>query len=142
MTQPLRIVVNNKTYLVEIANPTASPLTVSVNGQPYTVFVDQPSSDGGRANSSPPAVASMGSHPPANAAPPADPKQVSAPMPGTILEIKAKPGDKVSYGQPLCVLEAMKMKIAIRSPRDGVVFKIHVAEKQSVAYGESLVTFE
>src|SRR5689334_1989726 len=47
-----------------------------------------------------------------------------APIPGVIISVSIAPGDTVSYGQELCVLEAMKMKQAIRSPRDGVIAQV------------------
>lgn len=77
---------------------------------------------------------------------PADPpdpqaSEIRAPMPGNILDITVKPGDKVSIRQRLCSLEAMKMKNAIHSPQDGVIASVEVAEGQAVAYGDVLFTF-
>ena len=63
-------------------------------------------------------------------------------MPGNILDIAVKPGDKVAARQQLCSLEAMKMKNAIRSPGEGVIASVEVAEGQSVAHGDVLFTFE
>ncbi len=45
-------------------------------------------------------------------------------------------------GQPLCALEAMKMKSIIRSPREGVISAVHVSEGQVVVHGELLFSFE
>jgi len=75
---------------------------------------------------------------------PAGPKvsAVKAPMPGNVLGIRVKPGDKVSFKQTLCSLEAMKMKNAIRSPRDGVIATVNVTEGQAVAHGDVLFTFQ
>ncbi len=69
-------------------------------------------------------------------------KDVRAPMPGTIGEIAVAAGEAVSFGQTLCVLEAMKMKSAIRSPRDGVIASVEVTAGQGVAYGKVLFTFQ
>jgi propionyl-CoA carboxylase alpha chain len=63
-------------------------------------------------------------------------------MPGDILNIAVKPGDKVVIGQQLCMLEAMKMKSAIRSARDAVIASVEVAEGQAVSHGDVLITFE
>ncbi len=63
-------------------------------------------------------------------------------MPGNILDIRVKPGDKVRFRQPLCSLEAMKMKNLIRSPRDGLIASVEVSEGQSVSHGDVLFTFE
>ena len=57
---------------------------------------------------------------------PKNPKKVLAFMPGTILDIDAKVGDKVKAGDYLLILEAMKMKNRIFSERDGVIKKVHV----------------
>ncbi len=69
-------------------------------------------------------------------------KAVRAPMPGHIVDIVVKPGDEVSVGQTLCSLEAMKMKNAIRSPRDGLIAGVEVTTGQAVAHGDILVTFK
>jgi 3-methylcrotonyl-CoA carboxylase alpha subunit len=65
----------------------------------------------------------------------------TAPMPGTIFDILVKPGDAISVGQQLCSLEAMKMKSAIRSPREGIIASVEVTDKQRVAFGETLFIF-
>ena len=52
---------------------------------------------------------------------------ISAPMPGVIMDIAVKPGDKVAVGQPICALEAMKMKNILRSPREGTVASVEVS---------------
>ncbi|MFF4193095.1 acetyl/propionyl/methylcrotonyl-CoA carboxylase subunit alpha [Nonomuraea sp. NPDC001831] len=51
---------------------------------------------------------------------------VRSPMPGTVLLVKAQPGDRVSKGQPLVVVEAMKMEHTVTAPCDGVVAELPV----------------
>ncbi|HCU57729.1 MAG TPA: acetyl-CoA carboxylase biotin carboxyl carrier protein subunit, partial [Anaerolineaceae bacterium] len=68
-------------------------------------------------------------------------KDVSAPLPGVIVAILVKPGDKVSRGQELCTLEAMKMKNAIRSSREGTIASVDVAVGDQVSHGQVLMTF-
>ena len=63
-------------------------------------------------------------------------------MPGVIQAVEVKAGDAVKRGQTVVILEAMKMKNAIRSPRDGVVSEILAQVGQTVGYGEVLVKFE
>ncbi|MEI8191631.1 MAG: acetyl-CoA carboxylase biotin carboxyl carrier protein subunit, partial [candidate division NC10 bacterium] len=63
---------------------------------------------------------------------------LTAPMPGKILSVEVKQGDRVSRGQTVVILEAMKMKNAIKSPYDGVVLEIMVRAEQSVAHGDPL----
>jgi len=67
---------------------------------------------------------------------------VTAPMPGTILDITVKVGDVVQQGDILCNLEAMKMKSPIRSPREGTLANVLINEGQNVSYGDVLFTLE
>ncbi|MEA3447634.1 MAG: acetyl-CoA carboxylase biotin carboxyl carrier protein subunit [Bacteroidota bacterium] len=53
-------------------------------------------------------------------------KEIRAIIPGTIQEILVKPGDKVKAGQPVLVLEAMKMRNRISAELDGEVIKVLV----------------
>ncbi len=64
---------------------------------------------------------------------------VTAPMPGKILRILVKEGDKVKTGQGLLVLEAMKMENEIPAPKDGMIKKILVKEGDTVDTGQSLI---
>ena len=46
---------------------------------------------------------------------------LSSPMPATVVDVRVKPGDRVSRGDVLVMLEAMKMELPVRAPRDAVV---------------------
>jgi pyruvate carboxylase len=63
-------------------------------------------------------------------------------MPGTVIRVLAKPGDRVTHRQPLLVLEAMKMETPLVSPYDAVVKAVHVQEGDRVAGGAVLVELE
>ena len=67
---------------------------------------------------------------------------VKAPMPGTILDVKVQAGDKISKGQVLAILEAMKMENEIMSPRDGEVVSVQVAKGASVNAGDVLIAIQ
>jgi 3-methylcrotonyl-CoA carboxylase alpha subunit len=67
---------------------------------------------------------------------------VRAPLPGKIIDLKVKVGDKVSKGQPLLVLEAMKMEHTLAAPADGTVKSVRYAVGEQVAEGAELVEFE
>lgn len=67
--------------------------------------------------------------------------ELEAPMPGTILEIKVKEGQEVKKGEPLLILEAMKMENIIKAPADAVVSGIFVTEGQNVNKGERIIKF-
>jgi len=57
---------------------------------------------------------------------------VASPMPGKILDIMVNEGDEVTKGQPVAILEAMKMENELKSPIDGVIKKIEAEIGQSV----------
>lgn len=63
---------------------------------------------------------------------------VVSPMPGTVVKVTAAQGDKVEAGQPVLVLEAMKMENEITAPKSGVISAMNVGEGQTVAGGEAL----
>jgi acetyl/propionyl-CoA carboxylase alpha subunit len=67
---------------------------------------------------------------------------LTAPMPGTVIRVLAKEGDRVAHRQPLLVLEAMKMETPLVSPYEAVVKAVHVAEGDRVAGGAVLVELE
>ena len=69
-------------------------------------------------------------------------KEIKAPMPGSILDVLVKVGDKVQANDQLLVLEAMKMENVIKSTGDGVVGKIHVETKENVEKNQVLISFE
>jgi glutaconyl-CoA/methylmalonyl-CoA decarboxylase subunit gamma len=66
---------------------------------------------------------------------------VTAPIPGVIISIVVKAGDDVEIGQSLCVLEAMKMKNTIRSPRSGKIKAVMVHTGQAVQHKDNLIEF-
>jgi biotin carboxyl carrier protein len=68
-------------------------------------------------------------------------KNIKAPMPGLILDLKVKPGDEVKKGDVVLILEAMKMENIIKSPGDGVVKEVKVFLKQSVEKNQVLIQF-
>ena len=63
---------------------------------------------------------------------------VTAPMTGKILSVKVKNGDRVEFGQVVCILEAMKMENEITAPKAGTVREVYVSEGSSVSEGEPL----
>jgi biotin carboxyl carrier protein len=66
-------------------------------------------------------------------------QQITAPMPGKVVRVLIRQGDRVEAGQGLLVVEAMKMQNEIRSPKSGIVERLFVAEGQAVNAGETLV---
>lgn len=86
-----------------------------------------------------PAAAPSAPKPAAAPAAKAGAGSVTAPMPGLIVDVICKVGDKVKAGQPVVILEAMKMQNPLPSPIDGEVKSIHVKSGDSVAVQQVLV---
>ena len=71
-----------------------------------------------------------------------DKSKLNAFIPGTIGEIFVKPGDIVKWGDTLFVLEAMKMKNFVKSPRQGIIKKLHVKSGDRVMKNQLLIEYE
>jgi biotin carboxyl carrier protein len=65
--------------------------------------------------------------------------ELHSPMPGLIVQINVKPGDAVTEGQTIVILESMKMQNELKAPRSGTVENILVAQGQTVDKGALLV---
>jgi len=110
--------VNGKSYSVRIDGGTAL-----VNGQAYQVGVaDSGASDGPAA-------------PAATSGPATD---VSAQMPGKVVRVVANPGDSVNEGDPILVLEAMKMEMEVTAPVGGTIASVNVSAGDQVGTGDVL----
>ncbi|MFR5069791.1 MAG: biotin/lipoyl-containing protein [Eubacteriales bacterium] len=69
-------------------------------------------------------------------------KEIGANIPGTILKVLVKEGEKVEANQPIAVIEAMKMETNILAPVSGEVDKIYVNDAQQVKSGELIATLK
>jgi len=67
---------------------------------------------------------------------------VVAPMPGLLVALHVGEGAQVGMGQPLVIMEAMKMQMEVRAPHDGVIRRVHVTPGQELTAGQLLVTIE
>jgi biotin carboxyl carrier protein len=63
-------------------------------------------------------------------------------MPGVVVKLLVKEGQRVELDQPILILEAMKMQNEIKSPTAGVVKKLHVTEREAVSSGAKLAVIE
>jgi 3-methylcrotonyl-CoA carboxylase alpha subunit len=68
--------------------------------------------------------------------------ELSAPMPATVVSVMVEVGAHVTRGDTLVMLEAMKMELAIRAPRDGVVKAIHCQPGELVQPGTNVLDLE
>ena len=70
------------------------------------------------------------------------PEEIKAHITGVVFEIAATPGARVAAGDPVIVLESMKMEIPVEAPRDGAVKEIRVREGQTVQEGDVVALLE
>lgn len=113
---------------------------ITVNGQAYDVVVEEVS--GAPSSVAPVAHAAPSAAPAVPAAPApaaAGSGCVRAPMPGTVTAVKASVGQRVSQGEVLLLLEAMKMENEIVAPVAGTVTSIKVGSGQSVNTNDVMV---
>lgn len=117
--------------------------TITVNGTVYEVSVEE-----GGAGSAPVRAAAPKAAPkaaPAAAAPKAaagaaGSVEVTASVPGKVFKVEANTGATVKAGDPIVILEAMKMEIPVVAPEDGTVASINVAVGDAVESGDVLAT--
>ena len=69
-------------------------------------------------------------------------EEVKAHITGVVFQITSKPGDSVAAGDPVIVLESMKMEIPVEAPRAGTVREIKVAEGQTVQEGDTVAVLD
>lgn len=115
---------------------------ITVNGNVYDVTVEETGSSASAYSA--PAVSLPKAAPAPAAAPVASGAEgsvkISAPMPGKVLSVKVSAGEKVTKGQIIMILEAMKMENEIVASQDGTVASINVNEGASVEAGAVLAT--
>jgi len=69
-------------------------------------------------------------------------EEIRAHITGVVFQITAKVGDRVAAGDPVIVLESMKMEIPVEAPRAGAVTEIRVAEGQTVQEGDTVAVLD
>lgn len=118
---------------------------ITVNGTAYEVEVEEVGGVSTPVTAAPAAPAPAAAPAaPAPAAPKAAPapsagaNSVSAPMPGTVLEVKVTPGQAVNAGDVLVILEAMKMENEITAPKSGTIVQIAADKGKQVNTGDLL----
>lgn len=135
------VTVNGKTYEVEIEDINARPVIARVEGQRFEVEPVNSAQTAAKneAVESKPVAAQIPMSSPISTG--TSGNEITAPLPGTVVEIFVKAGDKVETGQVVLVIEAMKMKNSIRATRSGTVETVHVSAGESVAHKQALVKF-
>jgi biotin carboxyl carrier protein len=116
-----------RSYEVAFSSSAEGGMTVHIDGVPVEVSINRMRRAAGTAASTP----SDGG-----------PQRVTAPMPGKIVKLLVKPGDKVQPRQGVVVVEAMKMENELRARAAGTVSEVRVMEGASVEAGAILVILE
>jgi biotin carboxyl carrier protein len=139
--QRYTIEIGGKGYEVEVEEAGGERYRVVVDGQAFDVRL-QPGMETPSITAPDEAATAAGTAPVGGANASGGVKaELRAPMPGAVLSIAVRPGDRVRAAQPLLVLEAMKMKNPISAPRDGVVDAIHIQTGQSVNFDDLLLSY-
>jgi biotin carboxyl carrier protein len=138
----MRVKINNETYEVEIGDLKSRPILATIGEETFEVWPEEAEAiPVSPAPFSPVyAPAPVVSAPAPTAA--RSEKTITAPIPGVILSFSVKEGDSIEAGQEVCILEAMKMKNAIRASRAGKITAIHVSTGQTVSHGQPLFDLE
>ena len=113
--------------------------TITVNGTVYDVTVEE-KAGGAAAPAAAPAQAPAPKAPAASGS--AGSVEVTAPMPGKILAVKADVGQSVKKGDVILLLEAMKMENEVVAPQDGTIASINVNSGDMVEAGNVLATMD
>ena len=141
----IRVRVGDRWYTVEVGDLTQSPVQVTVDGETFEVDVDVAATPSPPRRGRPSGGLTVPEAPTA-AAPgpgaPVDDDVLRSPMPGRVMSVMVRPGDTVSAGDEVCVVEAMKMEQSILAHRDGVVKTVFVQPLDSVNANDPLVELE
>ena len=124
------VIMNDRSFNAEVvkADPKEKSFTLLINNHKYNITVKDKYDE---------LLASLGMDLSATK----KVKQVKAPMPGMVLEIIVAERAEVKKGDPLIILEAMKMENILKSPSDGVVSKIDVKKGVAVEKNQVLIHF-
>ena len=131
--------VADKTYEVEIQDVSARPVIARVDGQEYAVSMVHETDAKSQKVAGEHKISESLKQPLVTAA---NTRELTAPLPGTVIEVFVRAGEHIEAGQVILVIEAMKMKNSIRSTRVGKITDVLVNAGQTVAHKQALVRFE
>lgn len=134
------IKIADTTYEVEVEDVHARPIIAYVDGERFEVHPDI----GKRLDASKEPRESKVSEmlQPIPSQPSTNVNELTAPLPGTVVEVFVRNGDEIETGHVVMIIEAMKMKNSIRSTRSGKITEVLATVGQTVAYKQALVRFE
>jgi len=130
--------VEDKSYEVEIEDLNAKPILAHVDGQKFEVSLENGARQTVEKETmrlNPAEVTKQSSSLSASSS------ELTAPLPGTVIEIFVKAGNHIESGQIVLIIEAMKMKNSIRSTRAGKITEVLVTAGETVSHKQPLVRF-
>jgi glutaconyl-CoA decarboxylase len=138
--QKFRLGINNRGYDIGVGGMKRSPISVIVNGERFEVLLETPvQTVAGRTKAETEETQPRPTAPEPKAEASEANVAVKAPMPGRIISVSVKVGDRVAYRDVVCVLEAMKMENEIVAPVNGFIKEVKVSAGEDVSYGDTLV---
>jgi len=126
--------IDGQTYDVEIQDINKRPIVAIVDGETFEIHPETELGASIPTEPVPVKITETATHTISG-------KALLAPLPGTVTEIFVLPGAQVEAGQPMCVIEAMKMKNTIRAHRSGTIANVPVSPGQAVKHKQVLVEF-
>ncbi len=153
MATTLRVKIGERWYTVEVGDLDEFPIQAVVDGElvevemgdlPPTMSPQAHAADMAVQPSEPaqstPAPRQQPAARPASSAEPS--RSFKTPMPGVIVSVAVKVGDQVVTGDPICILEAMKMQQTLRADWSGIVQEVHVIAGDQVVDGQAIADLE
>ena len=134
-----KFTINGTSYEVDINNAEGQTIELEVNGTPYTVTLDKEVKQTKTPKLLRPQVAPSTDINKQEAKTAKKGGSISSPLPGVILDVFVKPGDKITIGQKVILLEAMKMENNIESDKEGTVAEVKARQGDSVMEGDVLI---
>ncbi len=124
------IIKDNKSYNAEVlkANREEKSFVIRVNGNKYTVQIKDKYDN---------LLKELG----IDVASALKVKEMKAPMPGLVVDVRVKEGGTVQKGDALVVLQAMKMENILKSPADATIKKIHIKKDDTIEKNQLLISF-
>lgn len=143
----IHVKVGETWYTAEIEDVSSSPVKVHVEGETFYVDVEgvrhsNPAHHDSALSTTRVPLPELAQRAGAGAGAPISDKIIRSPMPGKVVAVTVKPGDTVSRGQEVCVVEAMKMEQSIRASHEGLIKAVHVQPMQQVGTDDPIIELE
>tara|TARA_A100001037_G_scaffold92139_1_gene83529 strand:- start:273 stop:692 length:420 start_codon:yes stop_codon:yes gene_type:complete len=138
MMKKLRVRIESQWYLVEVGDLGNDDVEVIIDDQKFSVNLkkDVTSELTSSVSELPPNHIGTSSDTKSNSN-----KSFKTPMPGSVIDILVKVGDKIVEGQEICILESMKMQQTLKSDFEGIITEILVSSGDQVLDGEELIKY-